>query len=66
MNENQPFLCVNEYQEINDLWHGLGVESQIFYDKASPLLILRNKSDIFFLRPNEIKKSQKFQLKTKM
>lgn len=67
MSENeQPFLSVVNFNEIVDLWHNLGKDCQIFYDKGSTLLILRKSNEIYFLRPNEIKKSQKYQLKSKM
>ena len=67
MSENEnPFLSIQRHDEIIQLWEAIGKDCQIFYDKGSSLLILRKNTDIFFLRPNEIKKSQKCQLKSKM
>jgi hypothetical protein len=67
MNENEhPFLSIQKHDEINQLWEVIGKGCQVFYDKGGNLLILRKGNEIYFLRPNEIKKSQKCQLKSKM
>ena len=66
MSENEnPFLSVQRHDEIVQLWEAIGKGCQIFYDKGACLLILRKGPEIYFLRPNEIKKSQKLQLKMK-
>lgn len=64
--KENPFLAVHKYDEIINLWQTIGKGCQVFYDKGASILILKKNADIYFLRPNEIRKSQKFQLKTKM
>lgn len=66
MSISLPFIFLTHQTESDQLINRIISNSQYFYDKESSLLIIRNKNEIYFIFENDIRKSKKCNIKSKM